>query len=138
MAKGGVKTIERAAFLDWWFDVERRGTQGMWAETNNVHFTTVSEWKRSAEFLERQHSYRTIFHPDFVEATMAMLRKAKAGDVSAYIAVRDVLGEKVSEKVEITAVQRVSYVDPGALRSLGTTLAIAAESIDAEFEPVDN
>lgn len=106
MAKNGEKTSERAAFIEWWFTVGRDPkTQTEWAVANNVAIQTLSEWKRSPEFVGRQEAYRTHFRADFVDATRVMLGLAKKGDVSAYQAVARVLGENAPEKLEHTGKQ---------------------------------
>lgn len=101
MATNGNKTSEKAAFIEWWFTVGRDPkTMTEWAEANGVSRVTMWEWKKSPEFVAVQDSYRTLFRVDFVDATRAMLGRAKAGDVSAYVAVARVLGENAPEKVE--------------------------------------
>ena len=119
MAKNGEKTAEKVAFIEWWFTVGRDPrTMTEWAAEHKVAIQTLSEWKRSPEFVGKQEAYRTLFRADFVDATRVMLGRAKQGDVAAYVAVAKVLGENAPDKVDVNVVDRVAYVEPTALRDL--------------------
>lgn len=111
----------RAAFIAWCFDPGRQGTQAGWAREHDVEPATLSDWKKSAEFLEAAEDYKHTCRPAFAEATIVMLQLAKRGNVNAYRAVSAVLGENAPQQIEST-VDRVAYVSPGALRELSERL----------------
>lgn len=102
-APGIGKSAIRAEFIDWFLTPGRQGTQQSWAQEHGVDQSTLSDWKRGPEFAQAAASYRTAFKPRFVEATMTMLDLAVRGNVNAYRAVADVLGENAPQKVDLTS-----------------------------------
>ena len=117
-------------------------TKTAWAAEHNIRRDLLWRWERSAwlRALIEQDRDRKEATWAALEAELERIATAGESDMARVAAIKEIgkLWKKYpSEKLEITAVQRVSYVDPGALRSLGATLAIAAGPDLEDLEPVD-
>ena len=84
----------KAAFIEWYWTRPRAGSQSEFADEHGVSPVTLSVWKKSPEFRAKDAEYKRLLLPDFIEATSKMLQLAIGGNVNAYRAVSDVLGQK--------------------------------------------
>lgn len=93
----------RVAFANWLVSPFRQpATQKELAELWGVAQSTLSDWKRTPEVQSVLREWRAPYQTVFVEAVDAIFKKAKAGDVSAFRALAEVLGENAPHKLDVT------------------------------------
>lgn len=100
----------RMTFAKWLVSPFRvPATQKELAEQLGVAQSTLSDWKHSPEVQAVLRDWRESYRTGFVEAVEAVFRKAKQGDVPAFKALAEVLGENAPQKTEISG--RMSLSD---------------------------
>lgn len=115
----------KTAFVMWLVDPNRQGTQGQWAAEHGLAQETVSRWKGEDPFvLGLMAQGEKLLAPFWTEAFANLVRIAvqRTDDYSAINAIREmgkILGKYPKEKVELSLVDRVAYVEPDALQKMG-------------------
>lgn len=130
MVKNKAKTpvATKVEFLEWYISRDpRKGTQAGWAKDHDLAAETISRWLHDDdEFdtllkaVERGQEKRKAQ----VVETM-FLRACDPEDpmgIQAATFLAKVFGWLKSEKLDVTVVDRVAYVEPGALRELSRSL----------------
>ena len=120
-AKNRDMTALKAAFVEWLTSAyPEPPTQTLLAERMGVDAATLSDWKRDpyvVGLLEKVDERRVA---TWAQATARLVRIALRGkDSDAIQAVRELgklWGRYPSEKHDVTVIDRVAYVQPGALR----------------------
>lgn len=125
-AKNGDMTAIKLAYAEWLVSYTKEPkTQSELAVVLGVDAATLSDWKRDAYVLELLKGFESRREADWARAWANLVRIAcqTADNASALGAIKElgkIMAKYPSEKVDLNVVDRVSYVQPGALRELST------------------
>lgn len=127
-AKNADLTPQKTAFVAWLLDTEREPrTQGELAKRLGVDPATLSDWKRDEFVVGLLRRANEFVEPKWAEVLRTLFIIARDPEhMQAVQAARELgklLGKYPSDKVEVTTVERVAYVQPHALRDLAADRA---------------
>lgn len=117
----------KTEYVSWLLDPEKNPqTQHAWATAHGLTPETVSRWKRDPFVLELLRRANELLEPLWARALSTLVKVATDPEhMSCVAAIRELgklLQKYPSEKHDITVVDRVAYVQPGALREMSAQL----------------
>lgn len=118
----------QTAYITWYLSEYRNPrTKSEWAAAHDLNKDTITEWERSDWFVSAIDAHGEQAKAVWSEA-LASLRVVVNDPrhhqfVAAFDKLAKLLGKYPSDKVEVTTVERVAYVQPHALRDLAADRA---------------
>lgn len=107
-------------YVSWLLDPEKSPkTQQAWAIAHNLTPETVSRWKRDEFVLDLLKRANELLEPVWARVLATLVKIATDPDhincVSAIKELGKLMKKYPNEKLEVNVVDRVAYVQPGAL-----------------------
>ena len=120
--QGEDTTALKIAYVSWLIDpTPSKGSQAAWAKAHDLNPVTVSTWKDDEFVASLIEKAEPMMRRDWVRVTAALLVAATDPDHPQFVAAASLLakawGKIQPDKLQVS-VDRVAYVQPGALRTL--------------------
>lgn len=116
----------KIAYVAWLLDIDpRKGSQQDWAKAHELHPSTVSEWKSDDFVLELLEKAENALRKQWTQVLRSLFLVAQDPEHPQMVAAAGLLakvwGKIQPDKLQVS-VDRVAYVQPGALRDLSEQL----------------
>lgn len=113
----------KAEYVAWLLDPDRYPrTQQAWAEKHGIHEVTVSRWRHDDYVLDLLKRASEMLEPVWARVLATLIKVATDSDHMQCVQAARELGKLLkkypNEKLDLTLVDRVAYVPPGALKEL--------------------